>query len=177
MSELSKKRRAKLQKKLNDTYGYQDHRDEDVEVREAGPHGRGLFAARQFTPGEIIVEINGQLHRQTEYAGSLFVMELDTEWLLEPDIPGCFVNHSCNPNSELIPFSKHSLGLVAICNIEPGIEIGYDYQWPAKKWVPHCHCKSPTCRGWMVAADQVEKMKRLVSKKKRAKKKKSSPRR
>ena len=173
MPEIDKKRRVKLQRKVDKRNGYRSYCDKDVEVRNGGPCGHGMYAVRQFLPGELVVEIGGQLHSQKEYDCSRYVMELDKKWYLEPDIPGAFANHSCNPNSELIQLTKHTMGLVAICNIEPGTEICYDYQWPAVDWIPQCHCGAPNCRGWVVAAEEAEKMQRIA---RRAKSKKRKPR-
>ena len=87
MPELAKRRRRKLQAVIDRDYEYQSYRDKDVEVRSGGPCGRGLYAVRQFLPGELVVEVGGQLHRKKDYPTSLYVMELDDKWYLEPDIP------------------------------------------------------------------------------------------
>ena len=161
MQPLSKKRRTKLQKKLEKLYGYRSYSDDDVEVHASGEAGLGVFAARQFLPGELVLEVDGQLLRQKDYNASSYVMELNTKWYLEPSIPGAFVNHSCSPNMELVEMAKYTLGFVALVNIEPGSELVFDYQWPALDWIPRCHCGAFNCRGWVVAADQVDKMKKI----------------
>ena len=162
MPELSKRRRKKLQAKIDAQYGYQIYRDRDVEIQHGGPCGRGLFAVRQFLPGELVVEVGGQLLRTKDYASSLYVMELNKKWYLEPDIPAAFSNHSCSPNCELVQVTKYTMRIVAICNIEPGTEICYDYQWPADDWVPKCLCGARNCRGWVVAANKVKRMRKIA---------------
>ena len=164
MTLLDKRRRKKLQAKIDREYDYRTYCDRDVYVEESGPSGRGLFANRQFFPGELVIEVKGKLLLQKEYGASRYVMELSRKWYLEPDIPGAFANHSCNPNCELIQLTEYSMGVVAICNIEAGIEICYDYQWPALKWIPRCNCGAPTCRGWVVAEEEVPKMRKLAKK-------------
>ena len=62
---------------------------------------------------------------------------------------------------------RMAMGIVAICNIEPGMEICYDYQWPALDWTPRRHCGAPNCRGWVVAASEVKRMKKIAKKAKR----------
>jgi hypothetical protein len=168
MAVLDKRRRKKLQKKLDVEYGYRNYYDGDVEVARS-KCGHGVFAARQFLPGELVMEISGQLVPRKHYAGSDFVMELNKKWSLEPSIPAVFLNHSCTPNCELIQLSKYSLVLVAICNIEAGSEISFDYRWTAHKWIPRCQCGAPNCRGWVVAEDQVKKMEKIAKRKKRRK--------
>ena len=78
MKVLDKARREKLQRKVDAEYGYRRYRDRDVEVRKANC-GFGVFARRQFLPGELIIEITGQLIARETYNGSRFVMELSDE--------------------------------------------------------------------------------------------------
>ncbi|MEM6365315.1 MAG: SET domain-containing protein, partial [Planctomycetota bacterium] len=81
---LDKQRRKKLQAKVDRDYWYRSYWDDDIEVRNTGKCGYGVFAARQFQPGELVTEVTGQLIRQKDYEGSEFVMELDDKWYLEP---------------------------------------------------------------------------------------------
>ena len=169
---LDQKRRKKLQAVVDRDDEYRNYRDDDVEIRNGRKKGRGLFAVRRFLPGELVIEVTGQLVRERDYEGSEFVMELEGDWLLEPNVPGAYVNHSCNPNSELIQLTKYSMGIVATCNIEEGTEICFDYGWPAEDWIPACRCAAPNCRGWVVAEDQIEKMRRIAARLARKRKKK-----
>ncbi|TWT80055.1 SET domain protein [Planctomycetes bacterium CA13] len=162
---LGKRRRKKLQNRVDEKLGYRSYHDGDVAVKSTGADSLGIYAVRQFTPGELVMEIRGQVLAKASYEGSTYVMELDDDWYLEPAIPASFLNHSCNPNSELVQLSKLTMGLVAICNIEEGSQITFDYCWPALKWIPRCECGSPNCRGWVVAQDEVEKMKKIARRK------------
>ncbi len=165
---LTKKRRKMLQKKIEDEFGYRRYSDRDIEVIDrGGSAGCGVFAARQFLPGELVLEVRGQLLSQKDYEGSTYVMELDEKLYLEPAVPAAFVNHSCSPNTELIKITKYTLGFITFCNIEAESEITFDYQWEAADWIPKCNCGAPNCRGWVVGADQVKKMEKIVKKKKR----------
>ena len=159
--QLTPKQRRKLQK-IADRLGYREYVDEDVIVRECEPLGRGVFAARRFTPGELIIAVGGQLIASEAYDGSDYVMEFDDGWFLEPNIPGCFLNHSCNPNAELVTLTDTHMGVVATCNIEPGRAVTFDYAWDAFEGCPECRCGSKNCRGYVVAADQVKKMRKIA---------------
>lgn len=161
MTPLGKRRRKKLQIKVDRDYGYRRYRDKDVEVKK-GKCGWGVHAARQFLPGELVMEIRGQLLPRKSYDGSHFVMELDEKWYLEPTIPAAFLNHSCSPNSELLQVTRFTLGLIALCNIEQGTEITFDYQWPARDWIPKCRCGAPNCRGWVVGKRSLKKMEKIA---------------
>ena len=163
MDQLKKRRRKKLQSRVDKDYGYREYHDDDVEVKK-GKQGRGVFAARQFLPGELVIEVTGQLLPRKKYAGSSYVMELDDKWSLEPSIPAAYLNHSCSPNCQLVHLTKYSLGLLALCNIEPGTELTFDYQWEAFEWSPRCRCGAPNCRGWVVAQECLKKMEKLAKK-------------
>jgi SET domain-containing protein len=168
--ELNKKRRKKLQAVVDKDYPYRCYEDRDVYVHDhGGKLGWGVFASRQFYPGELVFEITGQLISASEYDGSTYAMHLDDQWYLEPSIPGAFVNHSCSPNCHMVQLTDTTNGLVAVCNIEPGTELTFDYQWEAQWWIPRCKCGARNCRGWVVAESEVKKMKRLAAKKKKKK--------
>lgn len=163
---LDPKRRKKLQKRLDTEHGYRAYCDHDVEVGK-NACGHGVYAVRQFLPGEIVIEVEGQFIRTEGYPGSDYLMELTKEWSLEPCIPAVFINHSCSPNCELVQLSDFEMLIVANCNIEAGTEITFDYRWTAHPWTPECKCGSPNCRGWVCDADEVKKAKKLAGKKKK----------
>jgi len=165
MAALDKQRRKKLQAVVDKDYWYRSYSDDDIEVRHTGKCGYGVYAARQFLPGELVTEITGQLISKKDYEGSEFVMDLDEDWYLEPATPGAFLNHSCSPNCELVQLTDFSLGVVAICNVEPETQLTFDYAWEAFDWNPRCQCGARNCRGWVVAAEEIKKMRRLAKSK------------
>lgn len=168
--ELSKKRRKKLQSAVERDYGYRRYKDRDIYVYDhGGKLGCGVFAARQFLPGELVMEITGQLISARDYDGSTYAMHLDDKWYLEPAIPGAFINHSCSPNCDMVQLTDTSNGLIARCNIERDTELCFDYQWEAQWWIPRCKCGAKNCRGWVVAESEVKKMRRIAGRKKKAK--------
>jgi SET domain-containing protein len=145
---------------------------ENVEVREGQPgKGRGVFALRRFTIGEMVLEITGQVIVDANY-DSRYCMELGLDTVLEPHAPGGLINHSCDPNCELTHYSDTTLALYALVNIEPGRELTFDYQWPAEVGAVRCRCKSPKCRAYIVEAGaELRKLRRLL--KRRAPRKKA----
>jgi len=163
---LTPKRRKKLQKKLDTKHGYRAYGDQDVAVRE-NECGRGVYAVRRFLPGEIVMNVEGQFIRTEGYSGSEYLVELTKEWSLEPAIPAVFINHSCSPNTDLVQFSDFEMLIVAVCNIEPGTEITFDYRWAAHEGTPECKCGSPNCRGWVCDATEVKKAKKIAAKRKK----------
>lgn len=77
----------------------------DVEVVDVGAKGKGVFARRAFQPGEFIFR---RRHGQAvanhdlpmlpaEDHKHLCELGFETSTVLLP--PGCYLNHSCEPNA------------------------------------------------------------------------------
>jgi uncharacterized protein len=147
----------------------------DWEIRDCeNGKGRGVFAKRQFRPGEIVLRVTGQVITDADYE-SLYCIELSDGARLEPYLPGAAVNHSCDPNCQLMECSTHELILEAIVNIQPGREISFDYGWPADIGPQACHCGSVKCRKYIVDIDELTKLERSLEKQtERIKKRKES---
>jgi hypothetical protein len=126
--------------------------------------GRGVFAARRLRPGQRIIEYTGEIvpndeadRRYDEENMSrhhTFLFTLDDDRCIDGDVPtndARLINHSCDPNCEAIIEGEH-IWIYALKNIQPGVELGYDYQYERtggremeKFYV--CHCGSAKCRG------------------------------
>jgi len=127
----------------------------NIETRET-PLGFGAFSTAAWETHEFIGEIRGEIYDDTEY-DSDYCIDLGGEARLEPTAPFRFLNHSCEPNCELVLWKtrkKHGvkysrLWLQTIRSIHPGEELTIDYAWPAESAIP-CECRSHNCRGWIV---------------------------
>ena len=139
------------------------------EVRVApAQFGRGVFALKRFTAGETIGRVDGEIIEDPTYESD-YCMEMGDEIVIEPSAPFRYVNHSCQPNCELVEVhltweddlpDEWELWLETLTDIEPGEQLTIDYGWTADVAIP-CGCGSPNCRGWIVAeeeAHQVSKM-------------------
>jgi hypothetical protein len=92
-----------------------------------------------------------------------YCIDLEESGLFEPAPPFRYLNHSCNPNCELVfcevcddcgnP-SDPEVWVESLQPIHPGEQLTIDYRWTAETSIP-CGCNSPNCRGWIVAAEQV----------------------
>lgn len=129
---------------------------------------RGLYAARDFAPGDYVASYQGRtihkaelmaLHesdraaydRVTEYAvGSL------KEGMLFPndlDAPGAhLINHSCQPNTDWAQKERGAMLIRAIRPIKEGEELTIFYGWLGLKDAidgPRhpCACQAPFCAG------------------------------
>lgn len=123
---------------------------DDVEVRDAGSKGKGVYARRAFAEGEFIfrrrhtkILTEAELHAATEW-DRIHLCELgfDRYAVLAP--PGCYLNHSCDPNA-----MRHGVKVFAWRPIAKNEEVTIDYRLNAfadgESWP--CHCGSASCTG------------------------------
>jgi hypothetical protein len=124
--------------------------------------GKGVFAQRWYRTGQIIGEIRGVVIHDQSYS-SEHCMDLGDGGCLEPDPPFRYLNHSCEPNcsfrwhdlrDDRQPRPRRRVFLYASQVIRPGEELTIDYAWPAAAAIP-CRCGTPSCRGWIVAKDEL----------------------
>jgi SET domain-containing protein len=140
-------------------------RSVDVEVRESGVHGRGVYAAAFIRKGTRIIEYTGE-RVSWEAAPDdpndphTFNFGLENGDVINPEVGGNdarWINHSCDPNCEAVE-EDGRIFIYAIRDIEPGEELFYDYALEidepitkkTKKFY-ECLCASPHCRGTMLA--------------------------
>lgn len=124
-----------------------------VQIGET-PVGKGVFARRAFRRGQVIGVIQGIVSGDAHY-GSAYAMDLGQGRSLEPIPPFRYLNHSCQPNAEIVSLEYANRGrtdqllLEAIADIAVGEEIRIDYAWQPEHAIP-CLCGSSQCRGWIV---------------------------
>ena len=120
-------------------------------INDSRIHGRGVFAARDISPGEVIIDWEECKETLTEHDVEGLSPEerkrvsvIDGQHILFKP-PACWVNHSCDANA------RGTSGRdVAIRAIKRGEEITVDY---VLENVPdlnlRCNCGSKTCRGFL----------------------------
>ena len=143
-----------------------------VALRPSRIAGLGLFAAKPFPTGSLIIEYCGEMlhserlvNRRDAYYNALgarfrqscYLFRLDDDRVLDATLKGNlsrFINHSCDPNcySRVVSFEAKvkKLLIFALKDIEPGEEIVYDYKFPedeGEKIV--CYCGAAKCRGFL----------------------------
>lgn len=127
--------------------------------------GKGVFARQAFGVDEVVGEIDGDvvgLDWESSYC-----MDLGGKALLEPHWPFRFLNHSCEPNCELMLWKYrkvdgkklHRIWVNTIRTIDVGDEMTIDYAWPAETAM-RCLCGAKNCRGWVADKDELKKEKR-----------------
>ena len=124
----------------------------DVEVRRAGDKGLGVFARRPFRKGEFIFRRrHGRVVPNARIAllsreDRRHLCELDYERSAVLLAPGCYLNHSCEPNA-----MRRGVNLFAWRPIRAGEEITIDYRLNAfggDRW--NCSCGAGSCTGEIV---------------------------
>ncbi|KAL8820968.1 MAG: hypothetical protein Q9223_000922 [Gallowayella weberi] len=136
-----------------------------VEVIKTADRGYGVRSNRTFEPHQIIVEYTGEIITQDECDARMenrykdnecfYLMEFDQRMILDATRGSIarFINHSCEPNCEMIKMTvagKPRMALFAGANgIMTGEELTYDYNFNpySVKNVQQCRCGAPSCRG------------------------------
>lgn len=115
--------------------------------------GKGVFAKKEFKPGEKILQFRGRIYSRKDYLGKVnpekcHYMQIDTDLFLGPTTtPDNFVNHCCEPNAGL-KIHKGKAFLIAIKTIHAEQEITFDYSTSMAEdhWEMDCACGAPSCR-------------------------------
>jgi len=125
----------------------------DVEVRDAGSRGWGVFALRNFKRGEFIFRrrhgrvVSGAELSALSAEDQMHMCELDWDLYAVLLPPGCYLNHSCDPNA-----MRSGVRVFAWREIRPGEEVLIDYRLNAtgaERW--SCLCGSENCLGYVEA--------------------------
>ena len=125
----------------------------DVVIKSASNKGKGVFALRDFANGEFIFR-----RRYSKVVANLDIallsdedqrhlceLDWDTSAVLLP--PGCYLNHSCDPN-----VVRKGVNVYAWKDILQGNEITVDYRLNAftgERW--YCFCGSANCLGYVIS--------------------------
>jgi hypothetical protein len=126
----------------------------DIEVREAGSKGRGVYARRKFAKGDFIFRrrhtrlLEGSALDEASDWERIHLCELDFGRFAVLAPPGCYLNHSCNPNA-----MRHGVTVFAWRVIAEGEEITIDYRLNAfdgSSW--RYDCGSANCPGTVVGS-------------------------
>ena len=122
--------------------------NEKLRIADAGPKGKGVFAAARIDAGELVWDYEGEERWITEIPQEvwpyLFQVDYDRYIVPEKGSVGWFLNHSCEPNCVILGRTR----IVALTTIEPNDEVTFDYStnvgWDG--FAMNCSCGSPSCR-------------------------------
>ena len=135
-----------------------------IEVRQSGVHGRGVYTTKFIPKGMRIIEYTGERvswEAAPDKANDphTFNFGLENGDVINPEIGGNdarWINHSCNPNCEAIE-EDDRIFIYAMRNIQVGEELLYDYRMEIDEPITEaakkkfaCHCGASNCRGTML---------------------------
>ena len=122
---------------------------DNVEIRRSPVSGKGLFTTKAHKKDDLVytytvekvVRSDEIILLTAEQKDHLNQIGRDKYELI--DAPGCYVNHSCDPNV----MEKDRNGY-ALRNIAAGEELTVDYDRDAYLQEPfQCYCGAKNCRG------------------------------
>ena len=129
-------------------------------------HGYGVVALRRFRKGEVVVLGDGILYHEDEDFDDgyclVYAEEVgeEIEHYLDLTCQTRWINHSCDPNTE-VDTGRHPVSgdphawWIALRDIEVGEELSYDYAFSAHL-AERCNCGTEACRGLIVDIDELE---------------------
>ncbi len=133
-------------------------------------HGYGIFTTRPFTRGQLLLLGDGVLWREADDFDDTYALitpgyEKDSAGSDGPPMfwdlacQSRWINHCCEPNSAvdtkwIAPEERVEAWWTAVCDIEKGEELTYDYAFSAE-CAEVCYCRAPGCRGLIVDADEI----------------------
>jgi hypothetical protein len=117
-----------------------------VSVQGTADRGWGLRAERSIQKSEFIFG-----SRALSVIPERNDHSIQTGWTTHVimDLPGRFINHSCDANVGIKDNDLGAFDFFAICDIKKGDELLWDYETSEylSVSVPTCLCGSPKCRG------------------------------
>ena len=125
--------------------------------------GKGLFSKRRFRKGQSVGEMEGKIIPGDDYDPD-YCVDMGKLGVLDPKAPFRYLNHSCEPNCELVEWEAEGreppqIWVHVVRTIRPGDQLTIDYAWHADAAIP-CLCGSEKCRGYVVDEKQVHLVKR-----------------
>ncbi|MBU2638274.1 MAG: SET domain-containing protein-lysine N-methyltransferase [Nanoarchaeota archaeon] len=119
----------------------------DVIIKKSKIEGEGVFAARDFKKGEIVIKWDISYQLSSEEAAAIPEKEkkhlaYTNGKIIVQQPPAKYVNHACNPNTQVKNFCD-----VAIRDIKKGEEITSDYSSDLEPGeTMKCNCGSKNCK-------------------------------
>ena len=150
-----------------------------IERRNSAIHGHGIYARVAIPAFQVIIEYRGERITKAESArreearearerrghgACTYLFRLDDRHDVDGRHGGNlsrFINQSCRPNCWADLRHGH-IWITATEDILPGQELTFDYGFPFRDWAGNpCRCGASDCAGYIVAADQRWRLRRL----------------
>jgi|SRR3989344_5945651 len=119
---------------------------QDVTVGRAGEKGYGVFAAKSFKKGSLVVRGIPEcvVSEKTDYS-----FQIDINKHVQLDKPARLINHSCEPNLGVRSNKFGGYDFLALRDISVGEEFAWDYsmtEFVSIAIKDRCLCQSDICR-------------------------------
>ncbi|MEZ5360219.1 MAG: SET domain-containing protein [Candidatus Zixiibacteriota bacterium] len=150
-------------------------KSDNIEVRNSGIQGKGVFAGRRIRRGARIIEYTGRrlTNEEVEQCSDssngrhhTFLFEVDAWTTIDGAIDGNdarFINHSCDPNCEAV-CEDGRIFIYALKNIQPGVELTFDYSYEVDEPITdellryyQCRCQAVNCRNTILNLAKYQK--------------------
>lgn len=139
-------------------------------TRRSRIHGFGVFATRRIRSGRLLIGYLGQIittatarkrygKDAARHDPHTFLFHLGGNRYVDAAVDGNdarFINHSCDPNCDPEVLDE-AIWIRSIKNIQPGVELTYDYALLIEKGASlkrrsqyTCRCSAAKCRGTML---------------------------
>ncbi len=158
------------------------------EVRGSSIHGRGVYATRDISKDEKIIEYVGEIITKEESSkrgteqhersinhgdAAVYIFNLSDKWDLDGNVPwntARLINHSCEPNCEAWMDGKR-IFIHAIRDIKEGEELTFDYGFDVDCYEDHpCLCGRESCVGYIVSREQWDILEQKLGRERHAQK-------
>ena len=138
--------------------------------KDSSIEGRGVFAKRRFSPGELVVpyapkqrRLDASAPEAIAAAASKLTLLSGGTTVIVPDtsVPGGWLcNHSCEPNCET-ELDEDRIWITAVRDIREGEELSFNYCYDLEDFQDHpCRCGSEKCVGYIVAEEHFPHVRR-----------------
>ncbi|MAJ22265.1 MAG: SET domain-containing protein-lysine N-methyltransferase [Candidatus Pelagibacter sp. TMED64] len=137
-------------------------------------HQKGLCAARNIKQGEKIIQYvgkkitNKQAEKDDKYGYNItYLFTLNEKYLIDGDFKyntARLINHSCDPNCEVLDSYKKEIWVTAMKDIKKNEELSYDYGFSYDKdYKDHkCKCGSKNCVGYILREGSRWRLKKKI---------------
>lgn len=159
-------------------------RNKNVIVRKSKIHNKGVFARRDISKGEEVIEYRGEKiskregdrrsqktleeSKNNEKKGAVYIFELNKKYDIDGNMKGNdakYINHSCDPNCETVIEDGKRIVIQAIRDIKKGEEITYNYGYGIENFREHpCRCGSENCMGYIVDEKYWPRLRKILEK-------------
>jgi hypothetical protein len=127
----------------------QSYEEDGLLLKPIEPKGKGVFATREFSAEEEILQFTGKIQDVSVYSDLTHALQVGPrEFMSASGRLDDYVNHSCCPNTG-VRLVDGRVVLIAIRNIPVGEEISFDYattQDGGFDSIQECECGVSNCR-------------------------------